>query len=82
MIRRGRLVRLELSWEAGAMSRRMPVSLRVKRDKPHELIVASVASMVLLNNDISSIVDGIEMGRLVFDNLKKVILYLLPVSSL
>ena len=38
------------------------------------------ASMVLLNNDISSIVDGIEMGRLVFDNLKKVILYLLPVS--
>lgn len=36
--------------------------------------------MVLLNNDISSIVDGIEMGRLVFDNLKKVIMYLLPVS--
>ncbi len=36
--------------------------------------------MILLNNDISSIVDGIEMGRLVFDNLKKVIMYLLPVS--
>ena len=37
--------------------------------------------MILLNNDISSIVVGIEMGRLVFDNLKKVILYLMPVSS-
>ena len=36
--------------------------------------------MILLNNDISSIVVGIEMGRLVFDNLKKVILYLMPVS--
>ena len=37
--------------------------------------------MILLNNDISSIVVGIEMGRLVFDNLKKVVLYLMPVSS-
>ena len=36
--------------------------------------------MILLNNDISSIFVGIEMGRLVFDNLKKVILYLMPVS--
>ena len=60
----------------------MLVSLHIQRDKPHELTMGFVASMVLLNNDISSIVDGIEMGRLVFDNLKKVILYLLPVSSL
>lgn len=35
--------------------------------------------MILLNNDLSSIVVAIEMGRLVFDNLKKVILYLMPV---
>ena len=35
--------------------------------------------MVLLNNDLSSIVVAIEMGRLVFDNLKKVVLYLMPV---
>lgn len=35
--------------------------------------------MVLLNNDFSSIVVAIEMGRLVFDNLKKVIIYLMPV---
>jgi hypothetical protein len=35
--------------------------------------------MILLNNDISSIPVAIEMGRLVFDNLKKVILYLMPV---
>lgn len=39
------------------------------------------ASMILLNNDISSIVVGIEMGRLVFDNLKKVVLYLMPVRK-
>ena len=37
--------------------------------------------MILLNNDLTSIVVAIEMGRLVFDNLKKVILYLMPVSS-
>ena len=35
--------------------------------------------MILLNNDLSSIPVAIEMGRLVFDNLKKVILYLMPV---
>ena len=35
--------------------------------------------MVLLNNDMTSIAVGIEMGRLVFDNLKKVVLYLMPV---
>ena len=59
----------------------MLVSLHIQRDKPHELTMGFIASMVLLNNDISSIVDGIEMGRLVFDNLKKVILYLMPVST-
>ena len=37
------------------------------------------AAMILLNNDLSSIPIAIEMGRLVFDNLKKVILYLMPV---
>ena len=37
--------------------------------------------MVLLNNDFSSIVVAIEMGRLVFDNLKKVMIYLMPVRS-
>jgi magnesium-transporting ATPase (P-type) len=38
--------------------------------------------MILLNNDLSSIPIAIEMGRLVFDNLKKVILYLMPVCRL
>ena len=37
--------------------------------------------MILLNNDLTSIVVAIEQGRLVFDNLKKVILYLMPVCS-
>ena len=39
------------------------------------------ASIILLNNDFSSIPVAIELGRLVFDNLKKVILYLMPVSN-
>lgn len=39
-----------------------------------------VAAMILVNNDFASITVAIEMGRLVFDNLKKVILYLMPVS--
>ena len=38
------------------------------------------ADLVLLR-DFSGIVVGIEMGRLVFDNLKKTILYLLPAGS-
>lgn len=35
------------------------------------------ADMILLNDDFSSIVDGIEEGRKIFDNLKKTIVYLL-----
>ena len=42
----------------------------------------TIAAMVLLNNDFSSIVVAIEMGRLVFDNLKKVMIYLMPVRLL
>jgi sodium/potassium-transporting ATPase subunit alpha len=37
------------------------------------------AAMILMNNDFASVVVAIEMGRLVFDNLKKVIIYLMPV---
>lgn len=43
---------------------------------------STIAAMVLLNNDFSSIVVAIEMGRLVFDNLKKVMIYLMPVRLL
>jgi sodium/potassium-transporting ATPase subunit alpha len=43
-------------------------------------VAKEAASMVLLNNDFASIPVAIEMGRLVFDNLKKVMLYLMPVS--
>ncbi len=39
------------------------------------------ADMVLLNDDFSSIVDGIEEGRKVFDNLKKTIVYLLTSNA-
>ena len=42
---------------------------------------SSLASIILLNNDLSSVPVAIEMGRLVFDNLKKVVLYLMPVRS-
>ena len=34
-----------------------------------------------MNNDFSSIPVAIELGRLVFENLKKVILYLIPVRN-
>ncbi|KAJ1677705.1 hypothetical protein EV182_005600, partial [Spiromyces aspiralis] len=39
------------------------------------------AGMVLLDNNFSSLLVGIENGRLAFDNLKKVILYLIPAGS-
>ena len=37
--------------------------------------------MILLDNKFSSIPVSIELGRLVFDNLKKVALYVMPVCS-
>ncbi|KAI0363433.1 calcium ATPase [Pilatotrama ljubarskyi] len=44
-------------------------------------VAKEAAAMILLNNDFASIVVAIEMGRLVFDNLKKVIIYLVPAGS-
>ncbi|EJD43828.1 calcium ATPase [Auricularia subglabra TFB-10046 SS5] len=44
-------------------------------------VAKDAAAIVLLNNDFASIPVAIENGRLVFDNLKKVILYLLPAGS-
>ncbi|KAI9500200.1 hypothetical protein BX070DRAFT_196062 [Coemansia spiralis] len=44
-------------------------------------VAKEAADMVLLDNNFSSIVVAIENGRLVFENLKKVLLYLLPAGS-
>ena len=41
-------------------------------------VAMDAAQLILLDNNFSSMVIAIENGRLVFDNLKKVILYLLP----
>lgn len=43
--------------------------------------VAMEAADMILLEDFSAIVTAIEYGRLVYDNLKKVILYLLPAGS-
>lgn len=43
--------------------------------------ISPQAALILLKNDFASIPVAIEMGRLVFDNLKKVTLYLMPVSN-
>jgi len=42
----------------------------------------SRAALILLKNDFASIPVAIELGRLVFDNLKKVTMYLMPVSRI
>jgi sodium/potassium-transporting ATPase subunit alpha len=44
-------------------------------------VAKEAADLVLVNNNFASVLVGIENGRLVFDNLKKVILYLLPAGS-
>eukprot|EP01012_Entosiphon_sulcatum_P020582 TRINITY_DN254_c0_g4_i1.p1 TRINITY_DN254_c0_g4~~TRINITY_DN254_c0_g4_i1.p1 ORF type:complete len:1027 (+),score=164.33 TRINITY_DN254_c0_g4_i1:49-3129(+) len=44
-------------------------------------VARAAACMVLLSNDFAAIVSGIEMGRCAYDNLKKVIIYLLPAGS-
>lgn len=38
--------------------------------------------MILLNDDFSSIVDGVEEGRKIFDNLKKTTVYLLSSNTM
>lgn len=40
-------------------------------------VTKDAADMILLNDDFSSIVDGVEEGRKIFDNLKKTIVYIL-----
>jgi sodium/potassium-transporting ATPase subunit alpha len=40
-------------------------------------VTKDAADMILLNDDFASIVDGVEEGRKIFDNLKKTIVYLL-----
>ncbi|KAG2133798.1 uncharacterized protein EDB93DRAFT_1254697 [Suillus bovinus] len=44
-------------------------------------VAKEAAALILLKNDFASIPVAIEMGRLVFDNLKKVTLYLMPAGS-
>ncbi|KAI9333319.1 hypothetical protein BDR26DRAFT_868558 [Obelidium mucronatum] len=39
------------------------------------------AGLVLLDNNFSSLLAGIESGRLCFDNIKKVIMYLIPCGT-
>ena len=40
------------------------------------------AHLVLLNNNFDSILVAIEQGRLLFDNLRKIVLYLLTGGSM
>ncbi|KAJ3319401.1 hypothetical protein HDV06_006354 [Boothiomyces sp. JEL0866] len=44
-------------------------------------VAKEAAAMILLDSDFSSLLVGIENGRLVFENLKKVIMYLMPAGS-
>uniref|UniRef100_A0A915IPA8 Cation-transporting P-type ATPase C-terminal domain-containing protein n=1 Tax=Romanomermis culicivorax TaxID=13658 RepID=A0A915IPA8_ROMCU len=44
-------------------------------------ISKEAANMVLLDDNFVTIVNGIKQGRLLFDNLKKVVCYLLPAGS-
>ena len=44
-------------------------------------IAREAGDMILMDNNFNSIVHGIELGRLVYDNLKKVCIYLLPAGS-
>ena len=41
-------------------------------------VAKEAGDMILLDNNFSSIISAIEMGRLLSDNLKKVAIYLLP----
>ncbi|KAI8615140.1 hypothetical protein BC830DRAFT_1123970 [Chytriomyces sp. MP71] len=44
-------------------------------------VAMEAASLVLIDNNFSSLISGIESGRLCFDNIKKVIMYLIPCGT-
>jgi sodium/potassium-transporting ATPase subunit alpha len=44
-------------------------------------IAREAADIVLTNSKFSSIVAGVKLGRVAFDNLKKVLIYMLPAGS-
>ncbi len=44
-------------------------------------VAKDASDLLLLDNNFSSIVVGIEYGRLLFDNLKKVCIYLMPAGK-
>ncbi|KAJ3317660.1 hypothetical protein HDV06_001317 [Boothiomyces sp. JEL0866] len=44
-------------------------------------VAKEAAAMILMDSDFSSILIGIENGRLIFENLKKVVMYLMPAGS-
>jgi len=45
-------------------------------------VARETADLVLLNDDFSSIVRAICMGRVIFDNIKKAVSYILPCTFL
>ncbi|KAJ3286152.1 hypothetical protein HDU79_006725 [Rhizoclosmatium sp. JEL0117] len=44
-------------------------------------VAMEAATLVLIDNNFSSLIAGIESGRLCFDNIKKVIMYLIPCGT-
>ncbi|ORY48325.1 calcium ATPase [Rhizoclosmatium globosum] len=44
-------------------------------------VAMEAASLVLIDNNFSSLIAGIESGRLCFDNIKKCIMYLIPCGT-
>ena len=72
----------ELQWEVAAMLPRRQVRTHVLRfHKFSAFSSIPPAAMILMDNKFASIPITIELGRLVFENLKKVALYLMPVSG-
>lgn len=45
-------------------------------------IARQSADIILLSDEFTNIIRGVEQGRLAFDNLKKVLVYLLPAGTL
>lgn len=44
-------------------------------------VAREAAGMLLMDNNFSSLIQGIKSGRLLFENMKKVVIYLLPAGS-
>lgn len=61
-----------------ASGAKVPVDLRTAMGKTGTDVAREAADMVITDDNFASIFHAVEEGRIVFDNIRKVIMFLIP----